>query len=167
MRQIIDHFPARLYMCVIEKYAPQKINLTLRENRPIVNTGMKYTSILSVAGMITVTTLFAGCASLSGAESRQNVQKLTIGMGENQVLNLLGTPDSVLHPEANTDRWIYEFKKESKKGHNLYVDFRNGEYARSGELSGRDVAAAEETRTPGTCTKWKNPEFVEESLCTR
>jgi len=73
----------------------------------------------------------------------------------------------VTHPDANTDRWIYEFKREVKKGHNLYVDFKKGDLTHTGELSGRDIAAAEETRTPGTCTHWTRPEFVEESLCTR
>jgi outer membrane protein assembly factor BamE (lipoprotein component of BamABCDE complex) len=128
---------------------------------------MKNISVLSVVGMITLVTLFTGCATYSGAESKANVQQLTAGMGENQVLNLLGTPDQVLHPDSATDRWVYEFKKDSKKGHNLFVDFKNGEFSKSGELNGREVAAASENGTPGTCTKWKRAEFVEESLCTR
>jgi outer membrane protein assembly factor BamE (lipoprotein component of BamABCDE complex) len=128
---------------------------------------MKNTSIVSLVGMIALGTLLTGCATYSGAESKKNVQQLEVGMGENQVLNLLGTPDSVTHPDSASDRWVYEYKKESKKGHNLFVDFKNGEFTRSGELNGRDVAAADENGTPGTCTKWKRAEFVEESLCTR
>ncbi len=88
-------------------------------------------------------------------------------MNQNQVLSLLGTPDSVVHQTAASDRWIYEYKKDSKEGHNLFVDFSQGAVARTGELSGRDIAAAEDNRTPGTCTKWTHPEFVENSLCTK
>ena len=87
-------------------------------------------------------------------------------MGENKVLDLLGTPDSVVKVDDHTDRWIYEYRKESKKGHNLFVDFKNGNFARSGELNGRDVAAAEDKSTPGSCTQWTNPEYTEQSLCT-
>ena len=128
---------------------------------------MKNTSLLSVVGMITIGAILSACATYSGAESKKNVQQLTAGMGENQVLSLLGTPDQVLRTNSVTDRWVYEYKKESKKGHNLFVEFKNGEFTRSGELSGRDVAAASENGISGTCTKWKNPEFTEESLCTR
>lgn len=129
---------------------------------------MKITLHISVVGSLLMgSTFLFGCATLSGAENRQNVQQLKPGMGESQVLNLLGTPDSVLYPDSETDRWIYEFKRESKRGHNLFVEFKKGDLTHSGELSGRDIAAAEETRTPGNCTKWTRPEFVEESLCTR
>ena len=88
-------------------------------------------------------------------------------MGESQVLNLLGTPDSVVHSDTNTDRWVYEFKNDAKKGHNLFVEFKGGELAKSGEMSGRDVAAAEDNGTPGNCTHWKRADFVEDALCTR
>jgi outer membrane protein assembly factor BamE (lipoprotein component of BamABCDE complex) len=96
------------------------------------------------------------------------VKQLSPGMSENKVLSLLGTPDSVVKVNEKTDRWVYEFKRESKRGHNLYVDFKNGSFTRSGELSGRDVAAVKEDENAdsGSCTKWKNPEFVEQSLCT-
>jgi outer membrane protein assembly factor BamE (lipoprotein component of BamABCDE complex) len=122
--------------------------------------------ILPVCGALFMAITFASCATYEGAESRKNIQQLKSGMGENQVLNLLGTPDSVLHPDEKTDRWVYEYKRESKQGHNLFVEFKDGNLTHMGELSGRDVAAAEETRTPGNCTKWKRPDFVEESLCT-
>ena len=118
-------------------------------------------------GTLALLGLLSGCATYLGAESKHNIQKLEAGMGEHQVLNLLGTPDQVLHPDSMTDRWVYEFKKTDKKGHNLFVEFVNGEFKKSGELSGRDVAAAGESGTPGNCTKWKNPEFTEESICTR
>jgi len=116
---------------------------------------------------VIISAALSGCASFSGAENKENIQKLKVGMGEGEVLNLLGTPDSVLRPDERTDRWVYEFKNESRKGHNMFVEFKNGSLAHSGEMSGRDVAAAEETRTPGNCTQWKRHEFVEESLCTR
>jgi outer membrane protein assembly factor BamE (lipoprotein component of BamABCDE complex) len=119
------------------------------------------------AGMIITAVSLSACSTLSGAESRENVKKLKAGMGDTQALNMLGTPDSVLHPTETTDRWVYEYKRDSKKGHNLFVEFKNGSLTRTGEMSGRDIAAAEENRTPGDCTQWKNPEFVDESLCTQ
>lgn len=128
---------------------------------------MKNLNLLFLLSLIGTTTLLTGCASFTGAESHENVQNLKRGMSQNQVLSLLGTPDSVVHESESADRWIYEFKNSEKKGHNLFVDFQEGSVSKSGELSGRDIAAAEENRTPGTCTKWQRPEFVENSLCTK
>ena len=129
---------------------------------------MKLNTILSLAGVFCFGIIFSGCSTFSGAESRENVRKLSPGMSEEKVLSLLGTPDSVVKVDEKSDRWVYEFRKESKKGHNLYVDFKNGAFTRSGEMSGRDVAAVKENENtdPGSCTKWKNPEFVEQSTCT-
>ena len=154
-------------MRVIEKYAVQKINLTSPSETEYTESRMKVTKLISVVSTFGILTLFSGCASFSGAESRENIQDLKSGMNQSQVLSLLGTPDSVLHESEITDRWIYEYKREDKKGHNLFVEFQHGALSRSGELAGRDVAAAEETRIPGSCTKWQRPEFTEDSLCTK
>jgi outer membrane protein assembly factor BamE (lipoprotein component of BamABCDE complex) len=111
--------------------------------------------------------LATGCASLSGAESKQNLAKLKYGMSQSQVVNLLGTPDSVVSPTKAEDKWIYEFKKQDKRGRNIFVEFHNGTLTKTGEMSGRDVAAAEEYRTPGTCTHRVHPDMVLESLCIK
>jgi hypothetical protein len=116
--------------------------------------------------LVGIGSLFSGCASLSGAESKQNLAQLQYGMSKAQVLNMLGTPDSVIQQQAG-DRWVYEYRTAPKKGHNIFVDFKNGELAKTGELSGREIAAAEESRIPGTCTKWTRPDLVQESLCTK
>lgn len=110
--------------------------------------------------------LLTGCASTSGVENSDNVAQLTYGMSQQRVLSLLGTPDSVVKGAEN-DRWVYEYRNETKKGHNLFIDFKSGELAKTGELNGREIAAANESRTPGTCTKWVRHDFIQESLCTR
>ena len=88
-------------------------------------------------------------------------------MSESQVLSILGTPDSVLHPAVDQDQWIYEFKKQSKRGQNMYFTFENGKLTKSGKLSGREIAAANETRIPGICTKRVHPEVQQQSLCIK
>jgi outer membrane protein assembly factor BamE (lipoprotein component of BamABCDE complex) len=115
---------------------------------------------------VAITLLLSGCASLTGAEHPENVAKLEMGMTEPKVLHLLGNPDSVVQ-NGNSDRWIYEFRMAESQGHNVFVDFVDGVLTRSGELSGRDIAAAEEKRVSGTCTKWVRPEYRMESICTR
>lgn len=113
--------------------------------------------------------LFSGCASLSGAESKENLAQLKYGMDTKEVVSLLGNPDSVLQQGKNDSRWIYEFKSRDKKGRNLFVDFKNGELARTGELSGRDIAAAgdAENRESGVCTHRVHPEMQTEPLCLK
>ena len=128
---------------------------------------MKIKIIFSLSILLLTSNLLSGCASLSGAESTQNVEKIKMGMNESQVLNLLGSPDSVAHTDASSDRWIYQLKRKANDGHNLFVDFKEGVTTQSGELSGRDIASFEENQLPGNCTHWKRAEFVEESLCTR
>ncbi len=128
---------------------------------------MKYSSLKAVVGMIGIGTILSGCATFTGAESKDNLQKLKIGMSKNQVLNLLGTPDSVIPEANNMDRWVYEFRTEPKKGHNLFVEFGAEGVSKAGELNGREVAAASETSVPGNCTKWRRPEFNDEALCTK
>jgi outer membrane protein assembly factor BamE (lipoprotein component of BamABCDE complex) len=112
-------------------------------------------------------TLLTACASMTGAEHKENLARLKYGMTQSQVLSLLGAPDSVLTPSSIEDRWIYEFKSRDKRGRNLYVEFRNGELSKSGELSGREIAASEETRTPGVCTRRYHPEIMQEAPCLR
>jgi outer membrane protein assembly factor BamE (lipoprotein component of BamABCDE complex) len=113
--------------------------------------------------------LLNGCATMSGAESKENLAKLKYGMDTKEVVSLLGNPDSVMLQGKNDSRWIYEFKSHDKKGRNLFVDFKNGELARTGELSGRDVAAAgdAENRESGVCTHRVHPEMQTEPLCLR
>ncbi len=127
---------------------------------------MKYKTLLSVLAFVGIGTLFAGCASLTGAESEANLSKLQPGMTQSKVISLLGTPDSVIQTGEN-DKWIYEFRTQAHQGHNTFVEFHSGLVVKSGELSGREVAAAAENRTPGSCTKWGRPEFRFESLCIR
>jgi outer membrane protein assembly factor BamE (lipoprotein component of BamABCDE complex) len=164
MCQITGYF--RLFAS--KHYARRKMYLTASRRSFTLVVGMKLNSNLLLAGVLGLGFVLSGCSTFSGAESRENVKQLSPGMSENRVLSLLGTPDSVEKVNERTDRWIYEFKKESKRGHNLYVDFKNGSFIHSGELSGRDVAAVKEDENTdsGSCTKWKNPEFVEQSLCT-
>lgn len=118
-------------------------------------------------GFIGFTLLMTGCASFSGIENAKNIAKLKYGQTESQVLSILGTPDSVIHPSATQDQWIYEFKKQDKRGQNMFVEFNDGILVKTGKLSGRDIAAANETRTPGVCTKRVNPEVQQESLCLK
>ena len=107
----------------------------------------------------------SGCATL-GAENGDNVASMKAGMSEYKILSLLGMPDSVVS-NGNQDRWIYEFKSSSKNGHNLYVDFADGELTKAGELSTRDLAAADEHRVSGTCTRRQHPEVLIDSLCIK
>jgi outer membrane protein assembly factor BamE (lipoprotein component of BamABCDE complex) len=116
---------------------------------------------------ISFTLIMTGCASFSGVENAKNIAKLKYGQSQSQVLNILGTPDSVLHPTTTQDQWIYEFKKQDKLGQNMFVEFNDGILVKTGKLSGRDIAAANETRTPGVCTKRVNPEVQQESLCLK
>jgi outer membrane protein assembly factor BamE (lipoprotein component of BamABCDE complex) len=124
------------------------------------------TTQMSLLFLIT-TLLMSGCATFSGAESRKNLTQLRYGMSEAKVLALLGSPDSVVKDSYVQDRWIYEFRSEDKKGRNMFIQFRNGNLVRSGEITGRDVAAVEDTRIPGTCTHSVNPEVRQESVCIR
>ncbi len=121
-------------------------------------------TLLSFFGL---TLLMTGCASFSGVENAKNIAKLKYGMSQSKVLSILGTPDSIVHPTAIQDRWIYEFKKQDKRGQNMFVEFSDGILVKSGKLSGREIAAANETRTPGVCTKRVNPEVQQESLCLK
>gem|GEM_PF-1752953 len=131
----------------------------------ILKDGMKYLN--SLCWLLVIAGLGTGCASLSGAESHQNLAKLKYGMSEPQVLSLLGTPDSVLSPNTVQDRWVYEFKSENKRGRNIFIEFRHGSLYKTGELSGRDVAAAEEYREPGICNRRVSPDMLQESLCIK
>src|ERR1035437_5970504 len=106
-----------------------------------------------ILSFIGITLLLTGCASFSGVENAKNIAKLKYGQNESQVLSILGTPDSIIHPSAIQDQWIYEFKKQDKRGQNMFVEFSDGILVKSGKLSGREIAAANETRTPGVCTR--------------
>ena len=92
---------------------------------------------------------------------------MKFGQSESQVLSILGTPDSIIHPSAIQDQWIYEFKKQDKLGQNMFVEFNDGKLVKSGKLNGREIAAANETRTPGVCTKRVHPEVQQDSLCIK
>lgn len=119
--------------------------------------------VLSLATALSL----SSCATMSGAESKENVAKLKTGMKQSQVLSLLGSPDSVVRPSKTDDRWIYEFKNKEQRGRNLFVDFKHGQVIKAGELSGREIAAAEETRTPGVCTHRQHPEIMQEAPCLK
>jgi len=75
--------------------------------------------LLSFFGLTLVLT---GCASFSGVENAKNIAKLKHGQSESEVLSLLGTPDSIVHPSATQDQWIYEFKKQDKYTFNEFKD---------------------------------------------
>jgi outer membrane protein assembly factor BamE (lipoprotein component of BamABCDE complex) len=109
-------------------------------------------------------TLLSACSTFFGAETAENLARLEKGMSQERVLVLLGHPDSVVRNNGQ-DRWIYEFRKSENRGRNAFVEFEDGQVARSGELSGRDLAASEESRESGTCTRPVSPEFRFESLC--
>jgi len=109
-------------------------------------------------------TLLSACSTFLGAENRENLARLEKGMSQQRVLSLLGHPDSVIHQDS-FDRWIYEVRKSENQGRNTFVDFNEGTVVRSGELSGRDIAASNERSESGTCTRWVHPEFRYESLC--
>ena len=121
-------------------------------------------TILSLVG---ITLFMTGCASFSGAENAQNIARLKYGMSQSQVLSILGTPDSIVRPSSVQDQWIYEFKKEDKRGQNMFVEFHDGVLVKSGRMNGREIAAANETRTPGVCTHRVHPEVQQESLCIK
>jgi outer membrane protein assembly factor BamE (lipoprotein component of BamABCDE complex) len=118
-------------------------------------------------GLITMAAFLVGCASLSGAEFKDNLAKLKYGMNQSQVLSTLGAPDSVIQTSAKEDRWIYEFKSRDKKGRNLFVDFNQGELSKTGELNGRELAASETSRQPGVCTRRYHPEIMQEAPCLK
>ena len=124
------------------------------------NIRMKYVFTLC---LILVT---SGCSTL-GVEQSQNIDSMKAGMSEYKILSLLGMPDSIVSSAHNQDRWIYEFKQTEKKGQNLYVDFKDGELVKAGELSSRDLAASAENRKSGTCTRRGNKEVLLESLCIK
>ena len=117
--------------------------------------------------ILTSAASLVGCASMSGAESRKNLAQLKYGMEESKVLAVLGTPDAVIADSKVDDRWIYEFKKEDKRGHNIFIQFHDGALIRTGELSGRDIAAANENSKDGTCTHIMQKEMRDESLCIK
>lgn len=123
---------------------------------------MKYLNTLFVAGLVAG---LAGCSTL-GVEKQENISKMQTGMSQHKVLSLLGTPDSIVSNQ-DQDRWIYEFKKSDKQGRNLYVDFRNGSLVKAGELSSRDLAASEENKVAGTCTRRVHREMLIESTCIK
>jgi outer membrane protein assembly factor BamE (lipoprotein component of BamABCDE complex) len=125
---------------------------------------MKY---FTLTLFILTSALTTGCASMSGAESKQNLTKLKYGMTQPQVLNLLGTPDSVLSPNKAEDKWVYEFRKSDKRGRNIFIEFKNGSLTKTGELTGREIAAAEEYREPGTCNRRVHPELLQEPTCIK
>ena len=123
----------------------------------------KTSTLISILSLATV---FSGCASFTGAEHSGNLSQLETGMTQSQVLNLLGTPDSI-YRKNGVDKWVYEFRKKSNGGKNVSVEFRDRIVVRHGEMSGREIAAAEEQREPGTCTKITNPkDFRFEPLCS-
>ncbi len=127
---------------------------------------MKYGKVLIlVLTSLQLAAGVSGCATL-GAEDSQNVAAMKSGMSESKVLSLLGTPDSIVS-NGNHDRWIYEFKSSANHGHNLYVDFTNGALTQAGELSVRDLAAADEHRVSGACTRRQHPEMMTDSLCIK
>ena len=128
---------------------------------------MKSQNLKIIVLSATLALTLSACATMSGAESKENLAKLKYGMNQSQVLNLLGNPDSVVRPTKADDRWIYEFKSHDKKGRNLFVDFKNGELAKTGELSGREIAAADETRESGVCTHRTHPEMMQEAPCLK
>lgn len=142
-----------------------KIHSRNETNWQYTRGGMKYLHSLSL--LVLIAGLATGCASLSGAESKQNLAKLKYGMNQPQVLNLLGTPDSVISPNTVEDKWVYEFKKQDKKGRNIYIEFKNGLLTKTGELTGREIAAAEDYSQPGMCNRRINPDMLQESLCTK
>ena len=49
----------------------------------------------------------------------------------------------------------------------MFVEFYEGKLVKTGKLDGREIAAANETRTPGVCTKRVHPEVQQESLCIK
>lgn len=124
---------------------------------------MKYLFTLILAAR-SITGL-AGCSTL-GVEKQENIAKMQSGMSEHKVLSLLGTPDSIIS-NRDQDRWIYEFKKSDKQGRNLYVDFRDGSLVKAGELSSRDLAASDENKVAGTCTRRAHREVLIESTCVK
>ncbi len=119
----------------------------------------------SSLGLLSLILIASGCASLKGAEYAQNVEKLQSGMTTSAVLSLLGTPDSV-YRKNGVDKWVYEFRKQSKGARNIAIEFRAGKVSKHGEMSGREIAAAEDHRESGVCTRLVAPrEFRFEPLC--
>jgi outer membrane protein assembly factor BamE (lipoprotein component of BamABCDE complex) len=112
--------------------------------------------------------LLEGCASASfvGAESAANLGKLQKGMSQQQVLNLLGSPDSVIR-NGDTHRWIYRFRRAENSGRNAFVEFQSGSLAKTGELGVREMQSAKDAGESGTCTRWVRPDLRMESLCTQ
>ena len=123
--------------------------------------------IAVVLGSATLLSLLSGCASMSGAESNRNLNKLKYGMTEAEVRSILGTPDSVVRKSETEDRWIYEFRREDKAGRNLYIQFNQNALTKTGELNGREIAAEEPNRIPGSCTQHVSPEMIQESRCVK
>lgn len=128
---------------------------------------MKLQNLKILVLSLTAALMMSSCATMSGAESKENMAKLKYGMSQSQVLSVLGSPDSVVRESKSDDRWIYEFKSTDKKGRNLFVDFKNNQLVKAGELNGREIAAAEDSRESGVCTHRKQPEFQYESLCIK
>jgi outer membrane protein assembly factor BamE (lipoprotein component of BamABCDE complex) len=121
---------------------------------------------VSLALLLGACAILAGCASFIGAESPENLTRLQKGMSQQQVLNLLGSPDSVVRSGAS-DRWIYQFRRAENAGRNAFVEFQSGSLVKTGELSARDMESAKEAGESGTCTRWVRPDLRMESLCTQ
>ncbi|NDF14102.1 outer membrane protein assembly factor BamE [bacterium] len=127
----------------------------------------QHTLLLLSLLLLPGTALLGGCASASfvGAESAANLGKLQKGMSQQQVLNLLGSPDSVVR-NGDTHRWIYKFRRAENVGRNAFVEFQAGSLAKTGELGAREMQSAKDTGESGTCTRWVSPDLRMESLCT-
>jgi len=129
--------------------------------------GRKVLIMKKFLSLVGVSLIMTGCASFSGVENAKNIAKLKYGMSEKQVLSILGTPDSVVRTSAIEDQWIYEFKKEDKQGQNMFTLFSDGKLVKTGKLNGREIAEANENRTPGVCTHRLPAEIQQESLCIK
>jgi outer membrane protein assembly factor BamE (lipoprotein component of BamABCDE complex) len=119
-----------------------------------------------VSFVLLACSLLAGCASFIGAESAENLSRLQKGMSQQQVLNLLGSPDSVFRSGEST-RWLYKFRRSVNAGRNTFVEFQGGSLVKTGELSVRDAQSTQEAGESGTCTRWVKPDLRMESLCTQ
>jgi outer membrane protein assembly factor BamE (lipoprotein component of BamABCDE complex) len=130
------------------------------------------TLLLSLGLATTLITGLTGCASTQGVENVKIIQEVKEGMSKSEILYLLGSPDSIsalesTSPQVKASRWVYEFKKKENRGRNFFVDFHAGKVVASGELDGRALAATNENRVSGTCTRRLQKEVMLESLCIK